>query len=392
MTLVNLTHLLVVVKLQKSKLEISPKTSTQPTTPNPNIIHSISLNMNNQGSPSPQSAHAYTMTLLFNALEDGTFVQQTVASNNDLIQPAVPVEIGNEEELRHRRIGLISGVHGRNEKRSNNNNNSSSGKNGNSVKAKPMTTTSSSISSSQMNKKKVTTAASFFGTSTKKSVDDKVKQNSDTKTTTGTKAATSRSKSSSNSTASRKVTKGNANDFVGDEDEDEDFLQEEKERKERNALRDKMAKHRSKNQDIVISNDVESMNVDDEEEEVKKEKDASEDEEMDVKTGAMDAFTKKKELNEQAGSVQKGRKRRKQVLEEKTYVDEKGFFRSEMVSVWKDVEEDEEEDGHSSQQSKSIGGNKNVQQSSQPTKKPQVKNVKGMKQQGLMGFFAAKKK
>ena len=91
-------------------------------------------------------------------------------------------------------------------------------------------------------------------------------------------------------------------------------------------------------------------------------------------TGAMDAFTVKDKKESSNDDMQRGRKRKK-VLEEKTYIDENGLFRTEMVTVWKEVEEEM----------------KSKAPASVPKPKKKVKSTKGMKQQGLKGFFVKKK-
>jgi len=445
-----------VARLQKSKLEVNPSGSASEEKSNcninKNIIHSLALNVKNHGSSSPQSAHAYTMTLLFNALEDGSFVDN-VKSNPDLIhdkiQPAVKIHVESAKSLRNRRVRSIGTTGG------GSNSNSKVGGKKETTKSTsiPPRASNSSNSKKVLSKKKTTTAASFFGTVTKKVNEQsknsisKEKSSTTTKTATGGKSKTikapsstsiatslsqqsakkdephsqkdetkTKSKSKTNTisktstSSSRKSTKkepqtykGNADDFVGDEDEDEDFLQEEKERKKRIATdtakrRTKESKQQQQQQQKqereqqkqrnAVSTDGESMDVDvDEDNETENEK-----EEI---SGAIDAFAtvaKKKHKDSGEGSLQKGRKRRKQVLEEKTYVDGNGFLRTENVTVWKDVEEDEEEEEKSKNERNSMTKNKNKPSSSSSAGAKKAKNTKGMKQQGLMGFFTVKKK
>jgi hypothetical protein len=417
-----------VAKLEKTKLKIS-KSSNQPTKIPQNKIHSIALNFNNNGSPSPQSAHAYTMTLLFNALEDGTLMNINHLSNDGdddddgggIIKPAVDIEIASGEDLRNRRIHSIMGVHGKG-------NTGTNTKRGIvAAKSLPKRTISGSAP-----KNKVTTAASFFGTVMKKANEKKDKKskipnnkNKDEKSftnTTSTFSSTSTKNNSKNSrrnssnatqqTKKSKTDKGNADDFVGDEDEDDDFEQQEKERLNRNSKNEqkqKVKERLQKNAKIVISNDVESMAMDMDIDNNEKENV----EEKEVITGAIDAFaTKKREKKDDDNedgdnqrSTQKGRKRRKQVLEERTYVDESGFLRTETISAWKEVDENDDDNEveaePGSQQSlrnnnlntkSSQGFSSKKKSSTAGTKPKKPKNTKGMKQQGLMGFFAAKKK
>lgn len=387
-----------VAKLEKRKLSINPKTAVKPSKPNTNAIYSLALNVNNKGSPSPQSAHAYTMTLLFNALEDGP-----IMSNYEFIRPAMPVHMESTESMRQHRIDAMTGVKGKNQTKSS------------IPKHNAKSTTAPSISSSSTlstnNKKKVTTAASFFGTVTSKPSTVETKSATEQKsssvaTTSDSKssdkkitAASTKKETKEKSLTSHKREKGTVDDFVGDEDEDEDFLEEEKERKERNALREHhMTKQRNKTQKIVISNDVTSMDIEDEVKNEGKDEDddkvdmEEEKEEKRVITGAIDAFaTTKKELDGVIDATQNGRKRRKQVLEERTFVDENGFFRTETVSIWKDVDEDEKQTSQPQGGTKSSTKASVVSTKSIDTKQKQIKNTKGMKQQGLKGFFAAKK-
>lgn len=400
-----------VAKLQKRQLSIDSKSSPpHPTSPNPNKLHSIALNMNKKGSPSPQSAHAYTMTLLFNALEDGTLMNQ--ATTYDYIQPAGPVEISSEETMRQKRIGSIQGVHGRNEKKK-------VGQTYGKASASSIQSVhASSMSSSSVSKKKKTTsAASFFGTAAKTATNkgNNVKKTSSIANLTNeSKKQTSTSKSKSKSAKKDKTSSikqdqpkhtesasnaGNADDFIGDEDEDEEFLEEEEERKKRNAVQEKkIVNKRATKSKVVISNHIEDMEVEDEDNRKENEGDVVMEQmkEEEFVTGAMDAFaTKKKESNVDRPKSQKGRKRRKQVLEEKTYVDDNGFFRTETVTVWKEVDVDvEEEEEVQSNIDKEAPTHKsqNASTKSNNLKQKKTKNTKGMKQQGLMGFFAAKKK
>lgn len=173
-------------------------------------------------------------------------------------------------------------------------------------------------------------------------------------------------------------TKGNADDFVGDEDEDDDFLEQEEERKKRvakaEAQAEKVRRLKEKAADVDQIQQPKAS---------KKESDMElEDTDNNSKIhGAIDAFAIKtaKSVSDQNQS-QTGRKRRKQVLEEKSYVDEKGFFRTEMVTSWVEVDDDEND----SAVEKSNVNPVHLKATSKP------KATKGMKQQGLMGFFGKK--
>ena len=136
--------------------------------------------------------------------------------------------------------------------------------------------------------------------------------------------------------------------------------------------------------------------------------------------GAIDAFatkTKTKANDGGGGISQPGRKRRKQVLEEKSYIDEKGFLRTQTVTVWKEVDDEDDNvdartDGGTntgegeknsgdeianatsniSNAQEQCGGMSKTNVSSMGLDKKKPKNSKGMKQQGLMVYFAVKKK
>lgn len=251
--------------------------------------------------------------------------------------------------------------------------------------------------------KKATSAAAFFGNSNVSSSKTKLKvakekeNSTNVETSVKSNSVTSKGPSTSKKESSQTdvaVTeapkKGNADDFVGDEDEDEEFLKKEEERKKRVAASDLKAEKERQRQEKKAAtrerrqqpkneqDDTSEMDVD------RKEDNDDEDHEPKVH-GAMDAFavkTKKVAVPDQSND-QAGRKRRKQVLEERTFVDEKGFFRTETITVWKDIEETEEEKNAAEAQSLL----KPLPQKSAATK---PKDTKHMKQQGLMGFFKKK--
>ncbi len=208
--------------------------------------------------------------------------------------------------------------------------------------------------------KKVTTAASFF------------KSESITK-----KKKPSRNRSIP---LEENPKKGNADDFVGDVDEDDEFLKEEEERKKRNAvhvqnerLKRKMNENRLEGRASKRLSGREKIELEDESEmDDKPDKEAE-------KVGAIDAFASKKIEVAQGASSLKGNKRKKQVLEEKTFIDDNGFLRTETVTVLKDVEDSEAT-------SAMITKNKG-----KDATKSKLKSSKNMKQQGLMGFFSKKK-
>jgi hypothetical protein len=175
---------------------------------------------------------------------------------------------------------------------------------------------------------------------------------------------------------------GNADDFIGDVEEDDDFLKEEEERKKRNAkvqagnrkADEERQRSKSNTMQRRIPQGDDDMDVDgDEREKV---------------TGAMDAFASKKVEPKRDEQEQKGRKRRKQVLEEKTFVDDNGFFRTETVAVWKDVEEEIAQATNSESSKKKNGNDTSSKQLAVGAKK--AKSTKNMKQPKLLGFFNKK--
>jgi len=423
----------LVAKLQTTSLEIKPcSTNKIPSKPSPNgNIHSVALNINQNGTSTPQSAHAYTMTLLYNALEDGTLLNKDTDIICDVIKPGHDIQIVTDDELRDQRIHTIKGVYGKQggeggdrsattKPKNRNVNSSSSNKLSSSMTSK--TNMNQSINGSKT--RKPTTAASFFGNAVQKKPakakndksqmkqpkdengnNDNIKHNQNNSDKGEIKSTRSLRNRERNIIQTDKR-KGNADDFVGDQDEDDEFLNEEKERKKRVAQEElKISKKRSKQEiqrqsdksKVVISNDVETLK-----DTVEEQQQGEEEEEEEGVTGAMDAFATKKvkkddsEDRNGSNASQSGRKRRKQVLEEKTFVDENGFFRTETVSVWKEVDDDDEggEDKgfNRNQTTSSVQKSNNTVADKKKKAQSKPKNTKGMKQQGLMGFFTAKKK
>eukprot|EP00581_Thalassiosira_minuscula_P012593 CAMPEP_0183729946 /NCGR_PEP_ID=MMETSP0737-20130205/31584_1 /TAXON_ID=385413 /ORGANISM="Thalassiosira miniscula, Strain CCMP1093" /LENGTH=551 /DNA_ID=CAMNT_0025962275 /DNA_START=36 /DNA_END=1692 /DNA_ORIENTATION=- len=312
---------------------------------------------------------------------------------------------------------------------------------------------SSTISSSKAKKGKPTTAAAFFGahiaaskkkskktTETKPPSQEEVASPGD-KENNANKKLTS-DKSSSKPSKKQKVKEeveetpeenaGNADDFVGDVDEDEDFLEEEKARKARVAkaarkqARDLMTDEATKKRNKAGLEGRRS-NLDPEkrrkrEEQAENEKGNGSDEEENeyddvmevdsskskkkkkkevVKSGAMDAFAKKKDAAvDVASSASGGAKKRRKRLVEQTSVDKNGYMCTETVTIWEDVSEAEEEEPPSKTASKaaptaksSASSSKGVGKSSKSMGKAKAGGAAGgkKKQAGLMGFFAKKK-
>lgn len=139
---------------------------------------------------------------------------------------------------------------------------------------------------------------------------------------------------------------GNADDFVGDEDEDDDFLESERQRKSRNAAKPrKQPQHKPPKENV-------------------------EDEESAPKVhGAMDAFAQHQEKK----PAEKHHKRIRRLVE-KTTMDANGYLHTETQAVWEDVSDEEEP----------------VVVRETVTKAAPVKSTKNMKQGSLMGFFKKK--
>ena len=366
----SVSHFIYIVAKLETTLETIAKGSKQGESKYK--IHSIALNTSS-GASSILSAHMQTMSLLHD--HQDTVFDPTIAC--DVIEPALEVERADKDDLRNQRVEGNGAV----------NEPKSGASNGN--KSKPKVVTKKATATG----KKSTSAAAFFKTESepKKKAKAADPKPADPKPVETKKKASATKKSSATkktSIAKKAVVeekkpdspqkkKGSADDFVGDMDEDEDFLKEEEERKTRNAEKEK--KHtrerkvkentrqkteRRKPLPIAEGEDVEM--------------DASDDG-KEVVHGAMDDFASKKTVKrDSAKADDKGRKRRKQVLEEKTFVDESGFLRTETVSVWKEIEDGEDEKATTAKKSSS----------SAATAKP--KNTKNMKQQGLMGFFGKK--
>lgn len=361
-----------VAKLKTSD-EIFSKGNQQTT--HKNKIHSIALKIPN-GVSSILAAHMQTMSLL-NDHQD-TMLDPVLAC--DAIAPALEVEMADKDILRNRRVQNQGSGDGA---KPNGAGNRKSSLSKSIVKNAAKNPPSHTVAAT---KKKPTSAASFFKSepSTKKVKTEKTASKSTSKKPSKEKEPVKKVKKEK--VAEQK--KGNADDFVGDEDEDEDFAREDQARKERNAIEEEKKNKQRQIKEEKLKQQVtrKPMPRDDgngEEDRMDIDDNNNDDDTKDAVHvhGAMDAFATKK-VKKDVDPEPKGRKRRKQVLEEKTFVDENGFFRTETVTVWKEIEDgdDEEEEG---QTTASIC-------SKIPATKAKPKHKKSMKQQGLMGFFAKK--
>ncbi len=259
-------------------------------------------------------------------------------------------------------------------------------------------------------KLKATTAASFFDTSAKKRTSKEKERLPASRQATGEKQIEKPifNKSDEKKKKKRKVVfesddeegeaeftyvnqkenkhanTGNADDFVGDVDEDEEDMREEALRRARkeaeaSALADEKrakrsraaAEKRSKRKVLEQSHVVE---------------------ESTTKSGAMDNFVAKTERNVEVNSevpVKENGKKRRRKLVEKTSMDSKGYIHTEMVYEWEDILTDDEENTKPIELKSKI--EKSASKVIEPTKRKTTKVGKGLKQTGLMGFFSKKK-
>lgn len=261
-----------------------------------------------------------------------------------------------------------------------------------STASKP-STTSSSFSNTK--KGKATTAAAFF------------KNASATSSKTKKKAEPKKTKKEEEKENSRnkKATAASVDDFVGDVDEDEEFLEEEKARKARVAkdvrkearelTNDEKAKKRNTDgmesrRSKVAPKRQKKHDEESEENGMDVDYDDGDADEEETKTGAMDAFTQKKDKPAHtAGSTSSGgaKKRRKKTVEETT-IDANGYMRTETITVWEDVSDEEVE-----VKAKPSGVAKKTV-APKAKGKSAVKTGKSggpKKQAGLASFFAKKK-
>ena len=244
---------------------------------------------------------------------------------------------------------------------------------------------------------KATTAAAFFG---KKKESDKVttaktsKSTISSKTTSSTKSSSNNKSSKSSATVpsmfqraaaavpsrsnkpkatveqdekennKRPKLVGNADDFVGDEEESDDEVQ----------MDTKPVNVRGR----AVPDDEAMIHDDEEEEETKEEKAKA----KPTIYGAMDDFAKPKEKAAPQDEGAPKRRRRRKRLVEKTTIDKSGYLHTETQEIWEDIPTDEEEEE----------APKKVKPAAPVVSRPKKKVVKpsGMKQ-GKLNFFVKKK-
>lgn len=360
--------------------------TSKPTTKSQGCIYSIALVTPQNGGASIKSGHAYTMTLLRDALLQQDALPAILCPNLacDCIISAEKIQVLDTGEPRRSRIIGMAKCEINEDK---------------SMKPGGGRKTSIRAHSSSLTKPKTVnmTAASFFATNKSSSV--KISKDCKVETKISKKIVKKDSKPEDKERLAEKKERkvavqglkktvilasdkkrkskviGDADDFVGDEDEDDDFIEEDKERQRRNA--------------VAARKSVQEANKKKTREKPQRRTHPREDNigsEVECEVdGAMDAYASYK-----TDVGPKGSKRRKKVLEEKTFQDEKGYFRTETVTVWKDVEDidsNKSSNVNSSCPSKTVETNASGQKKVGHKTKP-----KNMKQQGLFGYFTAKKK
>jgi hypothetical protein len=231
-------------------------------------------------------------------------------------------------------------------------------------------------------KGKATTAAAFFKNASAAA----------SKTNNAEPKKTKKEEEKENSRNKKATT--SVDDFVGDVDEDDEFLEEEKARQARVAKQARTEARELMNDEKAKMRNTDGMESkrsiapkrqksDDESEENGMDIDYDDDckEEEEKKTGAMDVFTQKKEKSAPPVGV---KKRRKKMMEETT-VDASGYMRTETITVWEDISDEEVEVSKPS-----------VAKAAAPKSKGKsaVKTGKSggpKKQAGLASFFAKRK-
>jgi hypothetical protein len=245
--------------------------------------------------------------------------------------------------------------------------------------------------SSKVTKKKETTAAAFFAQKDSKKKSEKKTAATNTSKGGGKennkKPAAAPSTTKATTKPESKSTK-NVDDFQGDEDEDEEFLAEDRERKARNArearkeVRSQVVDVNAKKRNLGslserrVSNPEKRKKADEKQSDDEEMKQESEDEieGEEVKRGVMDAFAIKN-----ATSGGEGAKKLKKKLVEKTVM-ENGYLKTVTEEVWEEVEDDE-----TKSQPQPVAKAK----SAPVTAKSKIA-AKGKKQGNLTGFFKKK--
>lgn len=304
-------------------------------------IHSIAVVKNTSDTKSPLSAHMETMCLLHD--HQMTCLDPGVVC--DVIKPALAIEKVNKDLMRQERIRNNDPDH----------------------HVQNLANMKGSVNRKIPvdNARKSTSAASFF---------NPMPNSISGQETTYRSASKQEIK---NEVISSNLKRGNADDFVGDIDEDEDFLKEDAKRIKRSQI----CKAERKNPEAELKKKKNNRNIGTDED---RPEDTSKKLDDEATRCTRESFVSKGTSDDVERPNQPTKIRRKQVLEEKTFVDDTGFLRTETVSVWKTIDTDEEDKDSSRVPSLSKG-------KAEDSEKIKVKNMKTMKQQGLMGYFSKKK-
>lgn len=348
--------------------------------------------MTTGGNSSLLSDHIQTISLLLD--DKDSILDPTIVC--DMIEPAVGIQKIDQEHLREERVK--------------NNDLAKTVVNAASVRESGNKSKTSSADSL----KKPTSAASFFNASARVGAPDKFSSTKETKEDKNSHKEIKESPkimvkenipkpSISKETVSKSSTsppnnkkRGNADDFVGDVEEDEEFLKEDNERMKRNKKRMVDSAKARRNQEVELkssTHDSEVQNDDNDDDDDAVATDSchtTKNSESGRKVrGAMDNFARKRGTDEEESKVaQQGKTKRVQSLEEKTFVDENGFFRTEMVRVWKTIEDEEEEKEERHEKTGNKESSSLPKKHTSDSESMKSKNPKNMKQQGLMGYFS----
>jgi hypothetical protein len=241
-----------------------------------------------------------------------------------------------------------------------------------------------------------TSAKDFFAKTAKKETVDGDKKPSTASRKTKDSSKSNQEKENSDNgrrskTSSSKMI-GNADDFVGDQEEDSDDerdMEEHSKKAAKHAEHEKSPTSKRKNRKTQAEVEEEMR-----QEEVARKSSGmyqnDSDDEQHFK-GAMDAFTTKTKNTEpsttQTGS---GKKRRKKLVE-KTTMDSKGYMTTTTEVVWEEVDSDEEENTAKSNASATQSAASKALSSSKAAASKTKTKPSDMKQKGIMGFFAKKK-
>ena len=246
--------------------------------------------------------------------------------------------------------------------------------------------------SKTVKKGKETTAAAFFGAKTTKKIEKKntATSSKEVKGKENNKSSGDEVKSKPKSMGELKAEKqsSNVDDFVGDEDEDEEFQQQESERKARVAREARKQVRSAMNNENVKKWNTGSLaenrksapkssSCEDDAMEVDEKKESDDEVEYDdcVKK-PMDAFAKR------AANSSEGAKKRRKKLVEKTIM-ENGYLKTITEEVW----EEYEEEAQPNSTAKSVV---KADVKPAPAAKKSKGPPKGKKQGSLMGFFSKK--